>query len=92
MKSIIQGKKECLICGTTYGLHLHHIYFGPYRQVSDRNGFTCYLCAAHHIGPYGVHYDPRIDREIKRRCQSKYEETHTRKEFMALIGRNYIDD
>ena len=92
MKSIIQDKKECLICGTTYGLHLHHIYFGPYRQVSDRNGFTCYLCAAHHIGPYGVHYDPRIDREIKRRCQSKYEETHTRKEFMALIGRNYIDD
>lgn len=92
MKSILQDKKECLICGSTYGLHLHHIYFGPYRQVSDRNGFTCYLCAAHHIGPYGVHYDPRIDREIKRRCQSKYEETHTRQEFMALIGRNYIDD
>ena len=90
MKSILQEEKECLVCGTKRGLHLHHIYFGSNRKVSDRNGFTCYLCAAHHVGDYGVHYDPRLDREIKARCQRKFEETHTREEFMELIGRNYL--
>ena len=92
MKSIIQNEKECLVCGTPYGLHKHHIFFAGNRQVSERNGFTCYLCWQHHIGPYGVHYDRELDKAIKRRCQAKYEETHTRAEFMALIGRNYLED
>ena len=27
---------------------------------------------------------------LKRHCQMKYEETHSREEFMALIGKNYL--
>ena len=27
---------------------------------------------------------------LKQECQRKFEETHSREEFMALIGRNYL--
>ncbi|WP_418205773.1 hypothetical protein [Anaerotignum faecicola] len=29
---------------------------------------------------------------LKQDCQRKFEETHTREEFMAIIGRNYLSD
>lgn len=92
MKSIIQDEKVCLVCGTPYGLHKHHIFFGGNRQVSEREGFTCWLCASHHTGPYGVHFDKDLDTAIKQRCQAKYEETHTRAEFLKLIGKNYLEE
>jgi hypothetical protein len=30
--------------------------------------------------------------KLKMECQREYERHHTRAEFMALIGRNYLDD
>jgi hypothetical protein len=38
----------------------------------------------------GVHFNRELDLKLKRACQAKYEETHSREEFIALIGRNYI--
>jgi hypothetical protein len=38
----------------------------------------------------GVHFDKDFDLELKQECQRKYEEEHTRAEFMELIGRNYL--
>lgn len=32
-----------------------------------------------------------LDLKLKQECQRKYEETHSREEFMALIGKNYLD-
>ena len=29
---------------------------------------------------------------LKTMCQKQYEKKHTRKEFMKLIGRNYLED
>lgn len=92
MESIIQKNKECWYCKTTYNLNLHHIYFGPNRKVSDKNGFVVYLCTYHHTGTYGVHGKNGNDRniELKQICQKKYEENHTRDEFIKLIGRSYL--
>lgn len=42
MESIIQKEKQCLVCHTTKGLHRHHVYHGPLRSVSEKNGFTVY--------------------------------------------------
>ena len=39
----------------------------------------------------GIHFDKDFDLKVKRECQMEYEKTHTRQEFMALIGRNYLD-
>lgn len=92
MESIIQTNKECFVCHTTQNLNLHHIFFGTAnREISDENGFVCYLCIYHHhMSKEGVHRNRELDLQIRRITQAKFEETHTRDQFMALIGRNYL--
>ena len=93
MKSIIQDKKECYFCHTTQNLHDHHIYFGKNRKISEQNGFKVWLCGRHHnMSNSGVHFDYPKDIYLKQLCQSVYEQAHTRKEFMQLIGKNYLGD
>lgn len=37
MKSILQNKKECYVCGLYAPLECHHIYFGnPNRNISEK--------------------------------------------------------
>ena len=89
-RSIIQAERTCLICGSPY-TEVHHIYFGHgRRKISDREGFIAYLCPKHHRGRYSPHGDRKTDLWLKKRCQTVYEETHTRAEFMALIGKSYL--
>lgn len=92
MKSIINNKKECFICGAKSNLEVHHIFFGnPWRKISDREGFTIYLCPEHHrTGPEAPHQNREIDLDYKRLAQRCYEDTHSREEFIKLIGRNYL--
>lgn len=95
MESIIQGSDHR--CYYTKregdGLQTHHIYFGGNRQVSDDNGFTVYLWWDRHIAgsPFKTpHNDRDTDLYLKRLCQEKFEETHTREEFIELIGKSYL--
>ena len=91
-KSIVQPEvKCCMMCGTTRNLELHHIFFGTAnRKISDKHGFTVWLCNEHHRGWRSPHRDRDIDRTLKRLCQVVYEREHTREEFIELIGRNYL--
>lgn len=96
-KSILQGDtKRCYLTGRTNNLHRHHqhIFYGRgLRQISDREGFVVYLIPElHNMSNDGVHFNRELDLRLKRECQAKYEETHSREEFIALIGRNYILD
>lgn len=92
MKSILQDNKECYFCKSKQGLHLHHIYFGKNRTVSDKNGFVCYLCFEHHEGTNGVHgkNGDKLDEYLKRTCQEKFERLNSREEFRKLIGKSYL--
>lgn len=95
MKSIIQNKKQCFICYKPNGLHDHHIYFGVgRRRISEKHGFKVWLCPEHHQGTFGVHgcRGHKLDVFLKQTCQRKYEETHSRDDFIKLIGRNYIEE
>ena len=92
MRSILQDEKKCYISGAKGILHKHHIYGGPNRRISEAHGFWIWLSPEwHNLSNHGVHYDRNLDWKIKQDCQRKYEETHTREEFMALIGRNYLE-
>ena len=93
MDSILQSRRECIITGATEGLHKHHLYFGrPGRRISEENGFWCWLRWDWHNGAkYGVHSDRLLDLSFKMACQKKFEETHSREEFMELIGKNYLE-
>ena len=93
MKSILQNKKKGFICSKQVNIQDHHIYFGSAkRKISEKNGFKVWLCQEHHQGTFGVHgaKGHEIDLYLKKTCQLKYEETHTRDEFIDLIGRNYL--
>lgn len=93
MDSILQGDtRECYLTGATDGLHRHHIYFGnPNRKISEANGFWVWLRWDWHNGAeYGVHFNRDLDLKLKRECQEKYEETHSREEFRKLIGKCYL--
>lgn len=90
-KSILQSVKECYVTGDTNNLHEHHIYGGGNRRISEKYGFKVWLRADwHNMSDYGVHFNRDLDLHLKRVCQHKFEETHTRAEFMALIGRNFL--
>lgn len=94
MKSIIQDKDCCWVCGTTNNLHKHHIFYGTAnRKISEQNGFVVKLCARHHnASDQGVHFNKVLDLNLKQVCQREYEsQGHTREEFIKLIGRNYLD-
>ena len=86
---MLTTNKRCYFCGKTT-VQLHHIYGGRNRKISDRNGFTVWLCAEHHTGNKGVHNCEEMSLILKKKQQEQYEKTHTRQEFIELIGRSYL--
>ena len=92
--SILQSEKVCYISGQTNNLHKHHIFFGTgLRQISEKHGFWVYLAGwLHNQSNDGVHgkNGRELDLMLKRHAQQKYEENHSREEFMKLIGKNYL--
>lgn len=93
-KSIMQTGRRCYVCGTTYNLHEHHIFFGTAnRKQSEKHGFKVCLCGKHHnLSNEGIHFNHDLDMRLKRECQAKFEETHSREEFMKIIGKNYLEE
>ena len=73
-------------------LHKHHIFSGvANRKISEAEGFTCWLCPAHHeFSSAAVHRNAENMAILRRIAQREYEKTHTREEFMDLIGKNYL--
>lgn len=92
MKSLLKDEEECYICGTPLNLHKHHIYAGTAnRKLSEEYGCWVYLCATHHnMSRFSVHQNREIDLGLRRKCQEAFEQTHTRQEFVAIFGRNYL--
>ena len=90
-RSILQTEKECFVCRTTQDLQLHHVLYGTSnRKQADKYGLTVWLCLRHHTGDRGVHFDKGLDLKLKEMAQAKFEETHTREEFIRIFGRNYL--
>lgn len=98
--SIMQNEKYCYLSkARNVPLDCHHIFHGyGNRRISDENGFWCYLRRDNEHNYHTAnstektpHNDMEIDLFLKRECQKKFEETHSREEFMDLIGRNYLD-
>lgn len=100
--SILQKKDgRCWLCMRLHGdytqkagIHKHHVFFGQgQREISEANGFTVYLCWNHHIhdgGPEAVHKNHDTCLLIQQETQRKYEQTHSREDFIRLIGRSYL--
>ena len=99
MKSILQDKKACFLCGKAqaYGwnrLEEHHCFGGANRRWSEKYGLKVWLCgnSCHREGTRAVHKSRETDLMVKRAAQRKFEETHSRADFMRIFGRNYVWD
>jgi hypothetical protein len=84
-------EKKCYITGATTGLHKHHIFGGPNRKLSELYGLYVYLIQEYHTGAKGVHFNREFDLQLKREGQMKFEETHSREDFVRVFGKNYLE-
>lgn len=92
-KSLLQTEKECYVCGTTQGLHYHHIFYGTAnRRLSDEDGCGVYLCQRHHTGAAGVHFNRKADLTLKERCERAWLEYYNKtiEDFIERYGKNYL--
>lgn len=94
-KSIIQDEKKCYITGYEgIGLHKHHCLNGANRPLAEEDGLYVWLRWDWHIADSNhatPHNDKATDLYFKKLAQRKYEESHTREEFMQRYGKNYLD-
>lgn len=98
MRSIIEPDTYCYICANVYkeynftGTEEHHIFFGQGKKhLADEDGLTVHLCPEHHReGREAVHKNHLADMYLKTVAQAKYEETHTRDEFIRRYGKSYL--
>ena len=96
-ESIVNTKRgECFLCAiagdkSQKQTEEHHVLFGSgARQVSEAEGLKVHLCIPHHrTGPRAVHNCRETRELLCRICQEEYEKTHSRKEWMAIAGKNY---
>lgn len=92
MKSIIQDKKECIVCHNC-NVEEHHVFFGTAnRKLSEKYGLKVYLCVEHHRGTNGVHGrdGKRLDTYLKQLAQKRFEQKECRNKFMQIFGQNYL--
>ena len=87
MKSVLQKKRRCLICGST-AVECHHVFEGAHRSASDRYGLTVYLCRKHHIL---VHANEALNRRLKSEAQEKAMMVYGfgDKEWLDIFKRNW---
>lgn len=92
MKSIIQKEKVCFVCGTTFNIHDHHIFFGTSnRKQSEKYGMKVWLCQEHHTGSQGVHFKKDLDLYLKKFAQERFETLYgDRNEFRRVFGKSYL--
>ena len=85
------NEKECFFCGSHDALQVHHIFGFYNRKKATEDGLCVWLCRRHHTDPKtGVHYNREMADRLRMIGQQKYEETHTREEFIRNYGRNYL--
>lgn len=93
MKSVLHHRKECWVCGSTYNIHVHHVFYGTAnRKNSDSLGLTVNLCYDHHNGSKeGVHFDKNLDSHLKKFAQEYYEKNiGSRDDFRKVFGKSYL--
>lgn len=83
----------CYLCGKYGPVERHHVFQGAYRKKAERHGFVVNLCHyCHNEPPMGVHHNKERRIALRQTCQKEYEQTHTRNQFIAEFGRNYLEE
>lgn len=90
-ESIVGSTKYCYACHMA-NAEVHHIFYGPYRSLSEKYGLKIGLCADHHRGKHGVHGINRdLDHELKQIAQKAFERKYGHDKFMEVFTRDYSE-
>ena len=106
-KLLYNGYKDkadriCVYTGQPYA-ERHEVFPGPNRQISIREGFQIDVCHNKHaelqanITPWAKAENLRLKRYFERKWLDKKEadgvtEAQAVREWMTMIGRNYLED
>lgn len=85
-------KNKCALCGRGAKdgatLTTHHVFHGKkFKRTSDKNGFILTLCWDCHKK---LHSSRVIDKKVQQMMEYEYEKTHTREEFIELMGKSWL--
>lgn len=84
---------HCYFTGSTQ-CHIHHIFPGSKRKISEKRGFVIPIVYYLHIyGKDSVHENPNkgLDLKLKQMAQKYYENHYgSREDFIKEFGRNYL--
>lgn len=87
---LVKDMSVCCKCGRPREA-IHEVFGGKNRQTSIKHGFCIPLCNdCHNMKDTSIHFNPTMALRYKQAMQRKYEETHSREEFIELIGRSYV--
>lgn len=70
-----------------YYVEKNEVYEGAKRSASIKYGFVCPLCKIHHEQ---FHNDREFALIYKKMFQRKFEETHSREEFLGIVYCSYL--
>lgn len=90
--SILNNLNKCYFCGKPKQ-HIHEVFFGANRQRSIQNGFCVGLCFKCHRDLHDGKYlsdDETMNLHLKKLYQTEFERSHTREEFLTIIGESYL--
>lgn len=79
----------CFICRRRLDTARHEIFYGPNRTNSKRQGLWINVCPDCHAA---IHREPGRFTWLKQTGQKRFEEMRPRAEFVAIFGRNYLDE
>ena len=63
---------------------------GATKKKAEQYGLILPLCINHHTGAEGVHTKPEKMLACRQMAQRKFEEEHTRDEWVKIFGKNYL--
>lgn len=82
--------EHCYLCSKPKE-HLHEILYGKNRINSIKYNFVIPLCANHHTGKDGIHFNKNLDLYYKQLCQIYFEKNiGSSEEFIKIFGKNYL--
>lgn len=81
--------EHCFVCGRPYP-HIHHMMNGANKKKAEKYGLILPLCLNHHTGAEGVHSKPEKMLACRQMAQRKFEEEHTREEWLSEFGKSYL--
>lgn len=91
--ALTDDAEHCIKTGSTQ-VHIHHVFYGPYRKKSEKYGFIVPLVYYLHEFEWGsVHNNPNtgLDLELKQLAQTYFEEhIGTREQFRCEFGKSWL--